>query len=109
MTIKTNFIMDDDAELDYPFDWRGLTHGVEGAESDWLEEDEQITDAVITIYPTGELDLIQAATISDGRVNVWLKGGLAGSSYKISCKITTNNAPVPRVDERTIKIHVKER
>ena len=109
MTIKTNFDMDDDAKLDYPFDWRGLSHGVEGADSDWLGEDEQITDAEITIYPTGELALVQAVTISDGRVEVWLQGGVAGNSYKVSCKITTNNTPVARVDERTIQIHVKER
>ena len=109
MTVKTNFDMDVDAKLDYPFDWRGLTHGVEGAESDWLEEDEQITGADVTIDPPGELALIQAVTTSDGRVEVWLEGGVAGNSYKVSCRITTDNAPVPRVDERTIQIHVKER
>jgi len=108
MVTKTNFDMDDDATLDFPFDWRGLTHGVVGAESDWLAVGEQITGAVITIEPEGSLQLLEPVTIADGRVVAWLTGGIVGVTYEVSCRITTDNVPA-RVDERTIHISVKER
>lgn len=97
------FIKDPDAVLDYVFDWRGLTHGVEGAESDWLAEGETITSHTVTVSSGITLDSDSEA---DGAVTVWISGGSAGQTYLVTCSIETSQG---RDDDRTMKFVVKER
>lgn len=73
----------------------------------WLdpETDEQITTAVFTV-PAG---LTKESETNDGyTATVWLSGGTAGTTYKVTCRITTDNATA-RIDDRTIEIPVVER
>jgi hypothetical protein len=87
----SKFIKDPDATLDWFYDW-----------SEWLQEDEIINDA--EVFPN---DLILENTfIGETGVTAWLSGGVAGTKYTVTCRITTS---VGRVDDRSITISVKER
>lgn len=85
------FTKDPHAFLDWYFDW-----------SDWLAEGETITDHTITVDGlVNELSLV-----TGGSVVVWLSSGSPGVRYPVACRITTSEN---RIDERTIKIDVKNR
>ena len=85
------FPKDPHAFLDWYFDW-----------SDWLAEGEIITDHTITTDGlVNELSLV-----TGGSVVVWLSSGSPGVRYSVGCKITTNEG---RIDERTIKLDVRNR
>ena len=92
---------DDDAKLDYPFDWRAKTNG--NGDSDWLAPDEVIVSYTITV--DDGLTLLSSSE-SNGVVVAWLAGGELGKWYRVACRIETN---MGRVDERTLHIHVEER
>lgn len=92
MAIENVFIKDPHATLDYGFDW-----------SQWLEEGDIISSYTIT--PGSGITLVSDSKTS-GSVIVWLSGGTVGRRYDVACKITTSNN---RIDERTIKIDVKDR
>ena len=87
------FQKDKDATLDYGFDWTG-----------WLSSGEIIVAYTITLSASTLTKVTDSAT--SGSVIVWLSGGTSGSRYGVSCKITTDQN---RIDERTIKIDVRER
>jgi hypothetical protein len=74
--------------LDYPFNWEK-----------WLGTD-TIATAVWTV-PTGLTKTAQSET--ETVANAWISGGVIGTSYKVSCKITTVGG---RTEERTIEIRV---
>ena len=99
------FSKDVDAVLDYKFDWKGLTNGSSGAQSDWLQSGETITEKTITV-DDGITQDSSSLTDSNTSVTVWLSGGTAGQKYNVACRIVTSEG---RTDERTIRIHVKER
>lgn len=87
------FIKDPNATLDFGFDW-----------SQWLDSGETILAYVIT-PEDGITKLSDGSTVS-GSVIVWLSSGSAGERYSVACKITTSGS---RIDERTIKIDVRNR
>lgn len=97
--------MDDNAILDYAFLWK-----------DWLASDETITDHTITKTSgitvnsseinTSALTLNNTVQKIGSVVTVWLQGGTLGSTYTISCRITTSAG---RVDERGFTITIKAR
>jgi hypothetical protein len=87
------FIKDPNATLDYGFDW-----------SRWLDTGEVISDFVIT-NGSGITNVYDTSTVS-GSVIVWLSGGTVGTRYPIACMITTSAS---RIDERTIKIDIRDR
>jgi hypothetical protein len=87
------FIKDPNATLDYGFDW-----------SQWLDTGEVITDFIIT-NGSGITNVYDMSTTS-GSVIVWLSGGTTGLRYPIACKITTSAS---RIDERTIKLDIRDR
>ena len=93
MSISNVFVKDPNALLDYGFDW-----------SQWLDEGEVINSYTIT---TG-CGITKASDISttSGSVIVWLSEGTAGNRYSVACRITTSSG---RIDERTIKIDVRDR
>ncbi len=90
-----NYTKDPSAVLDYGIDW-----------SDWLESGESIATSTWTVTPSGLT--VDSETEDADSTLIWLSGGTAGVSYDVTNKIVTDNA-TPRTDERTIRIHVKER
>jgi len=87
-----SFYKDPDSILDYKFNW-----------SSWLASGESISTYVITAAS----GITNTTSTSDtDSVTAWLSGGTAGSDYPVACLIETDSS---RTDERTIKIHVRER
>lgn len=84
---------DPSAVLDWAFDW-----------SNWLSTSETITGTPTITVDTGITMGSQSNTTS--KVTVWLSGGTPGTTYKVACRITTNQG---RTDERTIGIRVTDR
>lgn len=86
-----SYIKDPAATLDYGLDW-----------SAWLEGD-TIATSTWTI-PAG---LTTADDSNDTTTTtVWLGGGIAGTTYRVTNQITTAGG---RTDERTIRITVSDR
>ena len=99
------FTKDPDAMLDWYFDWAALSNGT--GESDWLAGGESITEAAVTVAPTGGLTAGEPAIVNGGTaVQVWLSGGVAGQRYTVACRVTTS---VGRIDERTAQVNVRQR
>ena len=97
---------DPQAVLDYKWDWKADTNGSTDPDAtDWLESGETISSAVVTV-PTGITKDSDSLTDTNTSVTAWLSGGTDGTHYEVACKIVTSDS---RTDERTIKIHVKNR
>lgn len=72
------------------------------------DEGGEVINAHVWTVPAG-LTKVSEAISSDGKVStVFLSGGTAGTDYEVVCQITTDNA-TPRIDERTLKVQVRER
>jgi hypothetical protein len=84
---------DSQAVLDWAFDW-----------SKWLAVGESITGTPTVTVDAGLTKDSQSNTTNT--VTVWLSGGTLGTTYKVACRITTNQG---RTDERTIGIRVTDR
>lgn len=90
--INDTHVKDPDASLPYEWDW-----------SAWLSDGETITDTVIT----ADAGITVGAPIEAlGVVTVRISGGTAGTTYKVTCRITTSGG---NIDERTKKIMVRNR
>lgn len=100
------YLKDPDETLDYKFDFAPSTNGT--GDTDWLGSGETISSRTITSDSPGLTIGINHLTDSSTSVTVWVSGGTAGNTYKLSCKITTNNSPA-RICERTILIKVIQR
>lgn len=88
-----SWIKDPDAVLDYRFDW-----------SAWLATGETISTSIFVIAPTG---LTAASNTHDGTSStVWLTGGVAGTDYVVTNRVTTSAA---RTDDRSIRVRVTDR
>jgi hypothetical protein len=85
---------DPNATLDYQIDW-----------SNWLATGESIVSAVWTV--TGATLTTSVATAK--AATVWLSGGTVGTLISATCRITTDSAPVARIDDRTLLLTVSER
>lgn len=92
--IAQTFRKDPDAKLDFAFDWR---------EKGWLASGEDLS-AVTWTVPAGLTE--EATTMTDDVAAIWLSGGTAGSTYAVSCRITTSDG---RIDERSFAVIVEER
>lgn len=92
MTTYNVFTKDPHATLDFGFDW-----------SEWLDTGESIVSYVLTAG--SGLSVVSSGSTS-ASVIAWLSSGSAGSRYPVACQITTSAS---RIDERTIKIDVKDR
>lgn len=83
---------------DYAIDW-----------SAYLEPGEKISSVAYNVAPAGLAVGVgaYADTIdTDGKgCVVWLGGGVVGTSYTVTCHVTTDNVP-PRIDDRDIIINV---
>ena len=47
---------------------------------------------------TTAITTVANQTMATSTVNIWIKGGVSGSEYQLSCKITTNAAPQERYE-----------
>ena len=98
----SRFTKDPAAVLDYAYSWAA-----------WVAEDETIDTAAVTITsgppvadpPTDPL-VVDSVTHTDTVVTAWLSGGEVGDTYHLMCHIETNQ---DRIDERTIRITIRER
>lgn len=106
MTLDNVFVKDPQAVLDYKFDWLPFTHGVDGAATDYLAAGETIISAVVTA-PTGIVVDSYSITDTNTSVSAWISGGTVDTDYEIICHVHTS--VTPRVDDRTIIVHVRQR
>lgn len=83
---------DPDAVLDYTLDWDA-----------WLADTDTIASAVFTVASGLTKD---SEEFTDDTSTVWLSGGTAGESYKVSCRITT---VAGRREDRSFYVDMKER
>lgn len=84
---------DPQAVLDWAFDW-----------TNWLATGETITGTPTITVESGLTKDSQSNTTT--KVTVWLSGGTLATTYKVACRITTNQG---RTDERTIGIRITDR
>lgn len=106
---------DPNAVLDYSVDWKYKSPAsrATGTNPDgWLAAGETISSSTWTV-PTGLTQLGPATSPTapapsqvDGKATIWLTGGTAGDTYKLTNKIVTSAG---RTDERSIQIDVKNR
>ena len=87
------FTKDPDAVLDYSVDW-----------SLWLAGD-QISTSQWTLEPATDLQ-VAADTNTTTRTVVWLRGGVAGTTYLATNRIVTVGG---RTDDRSLSIKVQDR
>ena len=90
--MATDFIKDPDAVLDYSWDW-----------SAWLEPGETISSSTVTVTAGITLDSQSNTAV---RATAWLSGGVAGTLYQATDRITTS---LGRTDDRTLTIRVTNR
>jgi len=86
------FVKDAHALLDFSVDW-----------SDWLADGETVSTSEWTV-PDGLTE--GAVSSAAGVETVWLSGGTAGSTYRVSNRVSTSES---RVDERSFFVRVTER
>jgi len=93
--MSSRFKKDPDATLDYQINW-----------SDWLDTD--TISASSWIVPTGltEGTGALAGSFTDTVTTVWLSSGVVATVYSVVNRITTTAG---RIDDRTIKITIKEK
>lgn len=70
--------------------------------TDWLTSGDNVQSAVVTPDTGITLD---SMVINDPRIKIWLSGGTAGTTYKITCTMTSADG---RVRQDEFKIRVKE-
>lgn len=87
------FTKDPDAVLDYQWDWG----------TNWLEDGEAITSAVITVPDGLTLDSQDDTSTT---ITAWLSGGTVDEGYQVTCHITTDQ---DREDDRSIYLICRER
>jgi hypothetical protein len=87
-----SFLKTPNAMLDYGFNW-----------TSWLTSGEVIASSVWTV--TSGLTVVSSSN-TDTQTTIWISGGVAFSNYSLVNKITTS---LGRIDERTIKIFVRQR
>lgn len=89
-------LKDPDARLPFAVDW-----------SEWLTNEGDTAASATWIVPTGLVkETSPAPTLAAGKATVWLSGGTDGADYLVTCRMTTTGG---RVDDRTIRVQIRER
>jgi len=97
-TGKATILKDPEATLDYTFNW-----------TDWLARSSNDTIVTALVTATDGLTIVSSAVIDGGRkVQAFISGGTAGTTYKVTCHITTTLTPTARIEDRVIYIKVKQ-
>ena len=93
---------DPNSTVDFLFDFASSRNG--NGYSDYLDYGETISSAVAISSNSSELIINSTdKTNNDTAVKVWVSGGVVGSSYTLTVRITTSSA---RVDDRSITIYI---
>ena len=87
------YIKDPNAVLDYSVDWTLWLAGDQIATSEWILEPDSDLEAAVD-------------TKTASKATVWLRGGVAGTTYLATNRIMTVGG---RTDDRTISIRVQDR
>ena len=87
------YIKDPDAVLDYSVDWSLWLAGDVIATSEWILAPDTDLEAAVD-------------TKTASKATVWLRGGVAGTTYLATNRIVTAGG---RTDDRTISIKVQDR
>jgi hypothetical protein len=103
MSTSNIFIKAASAILDYKFDWMPKTHGVVGADTEYLDAGETILTAIVSAEAGLTVDSY-SITEAGTSVSFWLSGGTKGVDYVVTCTITTSTTP--RKDPRTMVIRI---
>lgn len=89
-------LKDPDAKLPFTEDW-----------SDWLTgEGDTAATATWTVPPGLVQESSPPPSLANGKATVWLSGGVDGTEYFVTCRLTTTGG---RVDDRTLRISVRQR
>ena len=92
MTVLATFTKQPADRLDYDFDYTRFLAATDAIES-----------AVFTVEPSG---LVIDATITEPTfTKVWLAGGTTGTTYKVTCTVTTDHG---RIKQDELKVRVRE-
>ena len=99
MAVLGKYVKQPIDRLDYDFDY-----------SLWIGQGDEVISAVFTVESLDEPVTVNPLTIDSQVVmplytKVWLVGGNAGETYKVSCTATTARG---RVKQDEIKIRMKE-
>jgi len=97
---RKKFQKDIEEVLDYALDLKPLTHGVTGAESDYLVTGETISSHTVS----ADYGLtISSSSESDGIITIWTSGGTFGRKYLVTVKFITSAG---RTGRRTFEIEM---
>lgn len=102
-------------ELDYAFDFFALGNdsGSDVEKSNWLEDDEYITDFNISVraVTSGCLPLISGSYLNSAStiVTFWTTGGDVGKEYYFDCYFQSSASPISRKDKKTIKLKIVDK
>lgn len=72
--------------------------------TEWMPEDDIIESATVAVLPAGDLT-VDTISIMTPIVKFWAAGGVTGTTYKLTVKITTQGG---RIKEDELKIRVRE-
>jgi hypothetical protein len=92
MSVLDCVIKDPEAILDYTIDW-----------SEWLPEGDTLAAATWTVPAGLTLD---SQSNTEALATGWLSGGLLGSTYVVTCHITT---AAGRQDDRSLRVRIQNR
>lgn len=98
MAVEPFAYKDPDAVLAYGFDW-----------TNWLESGDSVSSVAVAVTaPTGDSTpiVVDSSGVSGAVTSATLSAGTVGNEYLIRFRMTTANS---LVDDRTIRIYVKER
>lgn len=83
------FHKDPQAVLDYDIDLAALTNGT--GTSNWLQTGETISTRTWDV-PAGITKVSDSVTLSNTNLKIWLSGGTDGTTYALTCHVTTSAA-----------------
>lgn len=88
-------LKDPNAKLPFAVDW-----------SQWLTAEGDTAATATWIVPAGLTQDTPGPSLTGGTATIWLSGGTVDTDYKVTCRLTTTGG---RIDDRTIRISVRER
>jgi len=86
---------DPDATLDYQLDW-----------SDWLADGVSIVDLDVTADGGVTVD---QSYFTATTTTAWLSDGTLGETANVVFRITTDSSPLAQIDDRTLRLKIKDR
>lgn len=92
MAMLEKFIKQPADNLDYDIEY-----------ADWIDDGDSLASAVVVVSPTGLT--VQSPVLVGTKFKLWVSGGTAGVSYKVTVTSTTT---LGRIKQDEILIRVKD-